>query len=519
MMQEQNMTYRITEILKRSHKWLMILLMITVMLSATAVISHAASGTVRISYVDSSGKTVELEQWKYDSNRKTYTVNGSELDIVRNFTTKEAVGEVAPELAGYLERLGNDYMMAYSGVNRSSDPRVAGVVKKGILLDDLVKRVTDKTGIDMKGNTEIRLKSGNFGIAGKTYDNYWGKARYYYPAWLAADEYDTSTAGYDGYRVPTVLSVTGYQEAGTSDISALAAEADESYALRNFQGQVAGGNPDDINLGNLSCKNITDIIFIPEDPDRPSEASAAVSDKIDLIGNSITIQSEDAIKAARSAYDALTDEEKAQVSNYDVLLAAEKKLEEIKASAPPAAVKNLKAKVASYNSVKLTWTKTTGASGYKVYRATSKSGTYKYIGKTTSTSYTNKSLATGSTYYYKVCAYKTYNGKEIPGAYSSAASAKPVLAKTSVKLTAGKKKITVKWSKVSGAAGYKIYRSTKKSSGYKCVKTVTKSSTTSYVNKSLKKGKKYYYKVRVYRKSGSKYTYSSYSSVRYTKAK
>ena len=514
------MIHRASRGLKRGLAWLMIVMMAAALMPATAITSHAASGTVRINYIDSSGKTVELEQWKYDSKNKTYTVDGSELDVVKDFTTKEAVSEVAPELAAYLEKLGKGYALAYSGVKRGSDPRVAGVVTKGILLDDLIERVGDKTGIDMKGKTEIRIQSGTFGVSGKTYDSYWGKERFYYPGWLEADEYNMSTEGYDGYRVPVALSVTGYQdEQGETDIGKLTAEADELYALRNFQGQLANGNSNDLNLGNWSCKNITDITFIPDDPDRPSEAAVAAADKIDAIGSDITLQSEDAIKAARSAYDALSDEDKAHVSSYEDLVAAEKKLEELKASAPPAAVKSLKAKAASYDSVKLTWAKTAGASGYKVYRAMSKSGAYKYVGKTTSTSYTSKSLATGSTYYYKVYAYRTYNGNDIPGAYSSIASAKPVLAKTSVKLTAGKKKITVKWSRVSGATGYKIYRSTKKSSGYKCVKTVTKGSTTSYVNKSLKKGKKYYYKVRAYRKSGSRYTYSSYSSVRYTKAK
>lgn len=251
--------------------------------------------------------------------------------------------------------------------------------------------------------------------------------------------------------------------------------------------------------------------FAPE-----SLGTAYVMDLIHDIGT-VILAKESAVKAARAEYDALDSDSRRLVTNYSDLTAAENKITELKNT--PATVKNLKAQAASYNSVKLTWAKTTGASAYEVYRATSKSGAYKYIGKTTSTSCTNKSLTTGSTYYYKVRAHKTYNGKNIYGTYSSVASAKPVLAKPSLKLKSGKKKITVKWSKVSGATGYKIYRSKKKSSGYKCVKTVKKSSTTSYVNKSLKKGTKYYYKVRACRKSGSKYTYSSYSPVRCTRAR
>lgn len=304
---------------------------------------------------------------------------------------------------------------------------------------------------------------------------------------------DSSTGGLFGLLNTSMENKALYFAKGTADSAAGKVEDGRAATVSDWAKEQLGES------------------FAPE-----SLGAAYVMDMIHDIGT-VTLAKESAVKAARAEYDALDADGMQLVLNSSDLTAAENKITELKNT--PAAVKNLKAKVASYNSVKLTWTKTTGASGYKVYRATSKSGTYKYIGKTTSTSYTNKSLATGSTYYYKVCAYKTYNSKDIPGAYSSAASAKPVLAKTSVKLTAGKKKITVKWSKVSGATGYKIYRSPKKSSGYKCVKTVTKSSTTSYVNKSLKKGKKYYYKVRVYRKSGSKYTYSSYSSVKYTKAK
>lgn len=77
-----------------------------------------------------------------------------------------------------------------------------------------------------------------------------------------------------------------------------------------------------------------------------------------------------------------------------------------------------------------------------------------------------------------------------------------------------KAKVTVKWSKVKGASGYKIYRSTKKSSGFKCVKTLKSGSTVKYVNKNLKKGQNYYYKVKAYRAVDGKTVYGAYSSVK-----
>lgn len=186
---------------------------------------------------------------------------------------------------------------------------------------------------------------------------------------------------------------------------------------------------------------------------------------------------------------------------------------------PPAAVKNAKASRASYNSIKLTWSKSSDADGYEICRATSKSGKYTVIKTTTASSYTNGSLKTGTTYYYKVRAFKNSDNGKVYSSYSSIVSSKPYLTKPSARLTAGKKQITVKWNKISGASGYKIYRSTKKSSGYKCIKTVKSSSTVKYTNKSLKKGRTYYYKVKAYRKTGSSVVYSSYSTVKYMRAK
>ncbi len=80
----------------------------------------------------------------------------------------------------------------------------------------------------------------------------------------------------------------------------------------------------------------------------------------------------------------------------------------------------------------------------------------------------------------------------------------------SVSATAGKGKVTVKWSGVSGAQKYKVYRSLSKSSGYKLVKTTT---SKSYTNTGLKKGKRYYYKVKAVRTSRGT-IYGAYSTAK-----
>ena len=63
-----------------------------------------------------------------------------------------------------------------------------------------------------------------------------------------------------------------------------------------------------------------------------AEPAAAVDEKIDAIGK-VTLDSEEAINAAREAYDALTEDQQDLVKNYETLTAAEEKLEELKKAA------------------------------------------------------------------------------------------------------------------------------------------------------------------------------------------
>ena len=95
------------------------------------------------------------------------------------------------------------------------------------------------------------------------------------------------------------------------------------------------------------------------------------------------------------------------------------------------------------------------------------------------------------------------------------AIAKLVLAKPSIKVTAGSKKLTVKISKkVTGATGYQVSYKVK---GGKA-KTVTVKSLKKVISK-LSTGKTYTVKVRALVKSGSKTVYGSWSSAKSVKVK
>ncbi len=165
-----------------------------------------------------------------------------------------------------------------------------------------------------------------------------------------------------------------------------------------------------------------------------------------------------------------------------------------------------------YNNVKITWGAISGASGYEIYRASSKTGKYTKVKTTTAKTFTNTGLTTGSTYYYKIRAYRVQGTKKVYGSFSSATSVIPVPATPSNtklgKVKSGTAKFT--WNKVSGASGYEVYRTSSLKESYRLVKNTT---SLHYINYGLTKGKTYYYKVRTYRIVGKKKIYSKFSSV------
>lgn len=98
-------------------------------------------------------------------------------------------------------------------------------------------------------------------------------------------------------------------------------------------------------------------------------------------------------------------------------------------------------------------------------------------------------------------------------------SVKVTSAKATAKATG---KITVTWKKLKtvDVDKYIVYRSTKKNSGFKKVGSVSATMKTYTDAKNLKKGKKYYYKVRGYVKIDNKNVYTKYSAVtKYAKCK
>ena len=169
-------------------------------------------------------------------------------------------------------------------------------------------------------------------------------------------------------------------------------------------------------------------------------------------------------------------------------------------------------------SITVKWNKLDDAAGYVLEKYdTSK---YKVVKELTGNSYKVTDLKAGTTYKFRVRAYRIIDGEKYYGDYSSVAKLSTITkTPTLSKVTAGSKKATVNWKKVNEATGYEVYMSTKKSSGYKRIKLVTSNKTLKYTKTKLTKKKTYYFKVRTYRTVNGKKVYSSYSSVKSVKVK
>ena len=193
-----------------------------------------------------------------------------------------------------------------------------------------------------------------------------------------------------------------------------------------------------------------------------------VIDAIAAIGE-VTLNSEKAITAARSAYETLEAEVKEKVTNLSDLVIAEKDLAALKAEKK--AAEDLKAQQEE--------AKRQQEEAKKAQEEKLKAQEEKLKAEKDKYGFNEKT---------------TLKSAKVKG-----------------------KKVTLKWNKVKGASGYEIYCKTGKGK-WKLVKTLNKGSKASYKLKG-KAGKKYTYKVRVFQKVENKVIYGQYSNTKSAKIK
>lgn len=206
---------------------------------------------------------------------------------------------------------------------------------------------------------------------------------------------------------------------------------------------------------------------------------------------------------------------KAYTNDEGIITGASK---EIATATKPAKVSGLSA-TQTTDVITLKWSKVTGASGYRVYQYNSKTKTWDKVKTLSGTSCKVKKLKAGTSYKFRVKAYKKVSGETIWGNASAtlATATKPAAPKIS-KLTTTKGSAALVWSNVSGENGYQVYCSTKNDSGFKKLGTY-KTDVIKATASKLTSGKTYYFKVRAYTKLSSGTIYSAWSSVKSVKIK
>lgn len=167
-----------------------------------------------------------------------------------------------------------------------------------------------------------------------------------------------------------------------------------------------------------------------------------------------------------------------------------------------------------YKTIKVTWKKITGAQGYELYRSTSSGSGYKLVKRISGskTSYSDSGLSIGRTYYYKIRAYRTVNGKKVYGSYSKILKGQTVLDQVkSLKVTEENySTLKLTWKKASRADKYQIYYATSKDGTYKKLATTE---DTEYKWTKATCGQTYYFKVRSMKTENGRTGYGTYSSI------
>lgn len=182
---------------------------------------------------------------------------------------------------------------------------------------------------------------------------------------------------------------------------------------------------------------------------------------------------------------------------------------------------DLQTKAINYKTVQISWSSVDNADGYMVYRRTADSGWKKIASRVTDISYKDQKAVTGTTYYYTVKAYSYAWGEMTVSSYDKdGVAGKARLGKVKIATANSESYSTIRvtWNKVSGANGYRVYRSTSKDGKYTAIGSTAKNSAVTFLDKKAVTGKTYYYKVRAYRNVSGKKVYGSYSATEKAKA-
>ena len=176
-------------------------------------------------------------------------------------------------------------------------------------------------------------------------------------------------------------------------------------------------------------------------------------------------------------------------------------------------IENFKVAAVSDQAIKLSWSPITAATGYRIYRLNNSTGKYESVrtlSSSTTTSYTDSNLNSGTDYSYKIRAYTTTESGTIWHVVSdkvTGTTTPGLVSGLKVKLSTSDS-ISIKWNKEKNVSGYLVYTWDKQTATWTKLANVKGGDETTYTHTKLKSSTQYSYSVRAY--------YQKNGSMRYT---
>ena len=170
------------------------------------------------------------------------------------------------------------------------------------------------------------------------------------------------------------------------------------------------------------------------------------------------------------------------------------------------------------SSVTIEWDEVEGADGYVLYRYNASKKTYIPVDSFEDTTCTVNGLKSGTTYRFKIAAYKLKKGKKAAQKQSEMIkiATDKISGPSNITGTGAAESVNLKWDTVKGIEAYRVYCMEDGGSEYKLSGTVKKNE---YTVTGLKPETIYHFKVESLLRSGTKYTAQGMSAVFTAKTK
>jgi fibronectin type 3 domain-containing protein len=163
----------------------------------------------------------------------------------------------------------------------------------------------------------------------------------------------------------------------------------------------------------------------------------------------------------------------------------------------PSTPANPLVKSTGYNSLVISWSAVTGATGYEVSTSLSEGGTYTLLPLTTKTTVTLSNQSTNVPLYVKIRAYRLVGLTKVYSVSTSAVYGTPIPSTPSITVVSNDyQSLRISWVAIAGASGYDLYRYETDSSSYELLENLN---ALTFLDDELTTGVNSSYKVVAYR--------------------